>query len=240
MDIFIYRKKTKYTSCVIILVKKIGNAYRFVAVRRRCNYGYYDIVNGRYNHKSDQSILKRLKQTTIDEKYLLLSLDYKSIYFHGYNNIYYKTNLEKKFNRTFRQDGGRRLKHLISICPNEGYLWGFPKGRKMPEEGNIACAVREFQEETKIKPSEYTFLHIPPTSYTHEDNGIIYENIYFFATPKSFKVNPRINLLDKYQSSEIIESKWMSVSHIEELFPPGLSELLSNNIKSIGKALKRF
>ena len=35
---------------------------------------------------------------------------------------------------------------------------GVPKGRRSNHEGNLKCAIREFEEETDLRSDEYTLL----------------------------------------------------------------------------------
>lgn len=226
----------KKISCGIILAKMTGNKVHFVCVRRRANYGFYDIINGNYDHKSNESILKRLRQTTIDEKYLLLGMNYDHMYFHAYGRYNYKEYAKTKFIRTFIQDGGLRLTSLIKRSQNEGYIWGIPKGRKKTAESDILCAIREFKEETNIPLSKYKILKINPIVYTHTDDKIIYESTYFIAVPRTIVI-PRIDMKSKIQTSEIIETKWMSLEQMEMVFPPGLFETIRSNLKVIKKAI---
>jgi ADP-ribose pyrophosphatase YjhB (NUDIX family) len=60
--------------------------------------------------------------------------------------------------------------------------WGFPKGRRMRGETDMACAVREFGEETNIPRDAYTVLKNIMFEETFTGlNNVRYRHVYFVA-----------------------------------------------------------
>jgi ADP-ribose pyrophosphatase YjhB (NUDIX family) len=85
--------------------------------------------------------------------------------------------------------------------------WEFPKGRRNPQERDLDCALREFQEETgysqnsiaiveNILPFEEIFIGSNHKSYKHK---------YFLAYMSEYKNQEKDDMvnLQKYQKSEV-------------------------------------
>ena len=99
----------------------------------------------------------------------------------------------------------------IIAATKESYLepeWGFPKGRRNYQERDIACAIREFEEET---------------GYTKHDINIVYnlfpiEEIYTGSNYKSYKHKYYLALMNNsddpknpFQETEISQVKWVQL-----------------------------
>lgn len=61
--------------------------------------------------------------------------------------------------------------------------WGIPKGRRQNKESNLKCALREFSEETGLKPNSIKiYKNVIPLEETYIGlNGIEYKHTYFLA-----------------------------------------------------------
>lgn len=77
----------------------------------------------------------------------------------------------KKYLSHFENGGGR-----------DSNQWGFPKGRKHFYESKIACAMREFEEETTIKTRFLKLADLPPLEevYVGTDDKM-YQSVYYLA-----------------------------------------------------------
>lgn len=100
----------------------------------------------------------------------------------------------------------------------------FPKGRrdKSIRESGIACAIREFEEETNINKKLYTIKEICPLrEKTIGLNGYRYNYIYFLADLNDDQdVTPFLNPKNTHQISEISEIKWATYDEIQTLIRP--------------------
>jgi 8-oxo-dGTP pyrophosphatase MutT (NUDIX family) len=87
----------------------------------------------------------------------------------------------EKFNSLDRM--GLMMYNLSTYCEPE---WGFPKGRRMRGETDLACAIREFGEETNVQRDSYIVLKNIVLEETFTGlNGIVYRHVYFVALVKS-------------------------------------------------------
>ena len=99
--------------------------------------------------------------------------------------------------------------------------WGFPKGRRMRGETDLACAVREFNEETNVPRDAYVLLNNILLEETFTGlNGVRYKHIYYVA----LLIHPElINLTQKFtpmQRREISGLAWKTLREAESLIRP--------------------
>jgi 8-oxo-dGTP pyrophosphatase MutT (NUDIX family) len=81
--------------------------------------------------------------------------------------------------------------------------WGFPKGRRNINEDDIACAIREFREETGIHPRNIRLCaDIKPCEEVFSGtNKIRYKHVYYIA--KYMPSQPYIHIINShYQPSD--------------------------------------
>jgi 8-oxo-dGTP pyrophosphatase MutT (NUDIX family) len=114
--------------------------------------------------------------------------------------------------------------------------WGFPKGRRNPQENDYDCAVREFSEETgystnvltnvrNIVPMEETFTGSNYNSYRHKYYlmNISYENSI---------------AAHNFQKSEVSGMGWLPLSTcLEKIRPYNLEKI--QVIKNIDECLQK-
>ena len=100
--------------------------------------------------------------------------------------------------------------------------WGFPKGRKIYNESDKECAIREFCEETCIeknilKMSYYKSLEETFTS----SNNVVYKHIYYIASLNDNYINNKL-----FQKSEIGNIKWCTLQEsIKKIEPVNIKRL---------------
>jgi 8-oxo-dGTP pyrophosphatase MutT (NUDIX family) len=99
--------------------------------------------------------------------------------------------------------------------------WGFPKGRRMRGETDLACAVREFGEETNVPRDAYVVLKniILEETFTGL-NTVQYKHIYFVALLKQPDL---VNLSQRFtpmQRREISGLAWKSLEDAAALIRP--------------------
>jgi 8-oxo-dGTP pyrophosphatase MutT (NUDIX family) len=114
--------------------------------------------------------------------------------------------------------------------------WGFPKGRRMRGETDLACAVREFTEETNIPRDAYILLNNIVLEETFTGlNGVRYKHIYYVAL---LKYPELVNLTQKFtpmQRREISGIAWKSMLEARSLIRPHHVErrAMLDHLKSI-------
>jgi 8-oxo-dGTP pyrophosphatase MutT (NUDIX family) len=209
------KRITEKKSVGIACCRRKSGEVQILMVCRRCTYALDTFMLGKYNINSDSDIQELLNSMTADEKLILLSFDFKMVwYFWWVNNpvrreLYFR--IESKYNAVINGDGAR-LKRLISKSKSGERIWEIPKGRKNYEEKNIHGAIREISEETGIPKEDYKLLNTKPITYDFTDCGVKYIMWYYIADTLSIK-----NIRDQYVSEnvgEIGEIRWMGAKEI--------------------------
>jgi 8-oxo-dGTP pyrophosphatase MutT (NUDIX family) len=92
--------------------------------------------------------------------------------------------------------------------------WGFPKGRRNINEGDVNCALREFREETGI-PQKCVQLcnnYIKPLEEVFSgSNNVRYKHVYYIAkmnVNNQFAQSVSIDPKNKQQCKEIRNVRW--------------------------------
>jgi 8-oxo-dGTP pyrophosphatase MutT (NUDIX family) len=87
--------------------------------------------------------------------------------------------------------------------------WGFPKGRRSPHETELACAIREFGEETGISTKDLSIrtAFAPEKEEYTGTNGIHYRHIYYIA---DCSTDASVNVGNRVQTREVGDIGWFS------------------------------
>lgn len=221
---YLYRniKKDSWDTKINLYDNKNHNI-KYLLIRRKDSLSFAEFVKAKYNLSNKKYIMKILKNITNDEYNFLINVkDGKDIWNKLWVNINESRTKQNEFKRVTKklnilikgtkdnQGEEYNLKSLLEeIKPERTYPeWGFPKGRRMPNETELECSVREFTEETDIaKKNIIIFKNIKPLEETFTgSNGITYRHIYYIAQIKN-NVNVKINPDNKVQKSEIGDIK---------------------------------
>ena len=86
--------------------------------------------------------------------------------------------------------------------------WGFPKGRRNYQEKDIACATREFEEETGYSPSSLKIIQnlCPIEEIFTGSNYKSYKHCYFLAKMDESDSEIPVN----YQKTEVSAVRWFT------------------------------
>ena len=110
------------------------------------------------------------------------------------------------------------------ITPREENEWGFPKGRRMVNEIPLACALREFEEETGISGGATSIVidhRTPPQIERFRGtNGMAYKNCYYrsYLYNDSHGGKGDVGLMTN--NYEIANVRWMNKVDIIKLHNP--------------------
>ena len=111
--------------------------------------------------------------------------------------------------------------------------WEFPKGKRLLNENNKTCAIRELKEETNIVSSDFIILkNVVPFSETIKgENDIVYKNIYYIGQC-NYKNNIKIDDNNKNQKYEINNVLFLTKENaLKKIRPYNNSKLkIINNI----------
>ena len=209
-----YSKRSLGVACIA----RIDGQLKILMISKRYSYGFADLVHGKYS--TDENSLQRMFDSMyLEDKICALTLDYAKLYYRIWlgsplTSHFYA--LKRKFDTNFIYDGGHKLRAMIERSRTARPIWEIPKGRKKNRaESDIACAIREFHEETGITISNY---HLFPAhaTFTHTDCSVSYTNTYYFAYMK----RPQEELLsfrNKHQVDEICDIRWLSLDEVRIL-----------------------
>jgi 8-oxo-dGTP pyrophosphatase MutT (NUDIX family) len=203
-----------------------GGQKEYLMIRRKETLGFVDFVRGKYSVYNKDYIGNMICQMTIAEKRMLLENEFDDLWKHvwgekedvsTYNN---EENISRdKFNQLRRgvyvKTAMHDLKHLVESDTTHwpDPEWGFPKGRRNPNESDLDCACREFFEETgytnekntckiieNITPYDETFIGSNYKSYRHR----------YFIMKMDYDYSHTVECGEKNDNNEISAMKWMS------------------------------
>lgn len=224
------------TSCGLVCFSKVGLNTRYLMIRRRHSFAYFDFLMAKYEIMNIKYLQELFNNMTIYEREKIRNSQFNYLW----NNLWSikKTGTISKKNRSGFYKGIIKfniLKNGISLIgSNELYNinyfidkctknyrypeWNFPKGRREDCESDYDCAQREFQEETNFHHRDFIIHEKIRFNNLHTgNNGKIYKTVLFGAeytkTP-----NTRFNMRNKFQKEEIGDMKWMSKNEIVGVF----------------------
>lgn len=210
---------------ILYSLQSVGNRIDtyFLVQSRTYSYEFLDIIRGRY------------KQDNIDRVLIYLS-DREREYLRTYSfydlwkNTYNKSNKGRYYVKAKRKYDNNLHIFINILNQNRAKLktesdsYDFPKGRKLPNETSVDCAIREFREETG--------LNIPLDIRKDSDNqpicfsekyigtdGILYKSIYFLARSDCIKIPPKKKTIAvdnmKFVSDEVKDVYWLPLRKLK-------------------------
>ena len=206
-------KHTKKSIGIIIFDKSLT---KVLLVEKKCTYAFSDFVMGKYDRNNKVEMVDKFNKMTSQEKIIISSLEFEWMW---YNMFMMKDKSDfycRSFGRFYKcfLTNPKWIKTLMSQSNKSSLLlWEPPKGRKGKTESSLTCAIREVQEETKIKPDLYQIIPNKKVKKQIISNNVRYIIIYYVAIMKeNFTV--RVNISDRNQSSEISEISWIKVTNL--------------------------
>ena len=222
--------KEPITSCGIILLREIYEPMKLpnnpsntstLMVKRKDSMAYMEFIRGKYDLQNLNFVKRLISNMTIEEQKKISTEEFDTLWSAMWgqgrdtHSIEYEVS-KKQYNLIDRAA-------LVKESPSK-YVdpeWGFPKGRRMKGETDIACACREFWEETNI-PSE-AYQVIPTMSYTEiftGTNDIKYKHIYFVALLKDSKLINSSQKLTPMQKREVSAVSWKTLKEAKTITRP--------------------
>jgi 8-oxo-dGTP pyrophosphatase MutT (NUDIX family) len=197
---------------------------KYLLIRRKHSLGYIEFIRGRYDPLNLETVYHLIRQMTPEEILYIKTKPFVELW----EEVWKKTSYNKVY-LTEMDDS----QHKFSILKESTLFsedlhndydepeWGFPKGRRNPNEKNLKCALREFYEETGIVKNDLIVLNklFPIQEIFFGTNGIKYKHIYYIAIYNS---NEDIGLgkIHEDQLTEIGDIKWKSIDESLKLFRP--------------------
>lgn len=228
-------EKTPITSYGILLFYIDNGVRRYLLAQRRDTIEYTDFLRGRY---SLQCLELYLTLMTDEERDRLTNYNFNELWddlWVNHNSRFYKdgrAKAEAKYQAN-RVELMRLLRETRSRVTAPG--WGFPKGKKNLAETDLQCALREFNEETKMKLSYQNLLNISASTEIFKgSNNKIYSTVYYIAETKKRIPIKKMNVHGRPTvSEEVSELAWCTVSEARKYLPEWRYKLLVDTDKRI-------
>ena len=192
---------------------------RVLMIRRKDSMSFAEFLRGRYDPTDIPYVSTLVKNMTLKEQALVASepfeMLWKLLWGDDRNSADFGPSRER-FNQLDRKALMRD--NLSEYTEPE---WGFPKGRRMRGETDLACAVREFNEETNIPREAYVALKNMVLEETYTGlNNVRYRHIYFVALLRKPELVAITQKFTPMQRREISGIAWKSFEETEALVRP--------------------
>ena len=213
----------------IILYREENHRRKYLMIMRKDSLGYVELIRGNYPLDNIQYLRNIFDEMTNVEKYKICHQSFDVLWNEmwvedeekkqKYKNEFYKA--MKKFNKLYEgltiEGETVSIQSLVDHSKTnwENPEWGFPKGRRNLKERDLACALREFEEETDISHRYLDVKHdIEPLEETFTgSNNKCYRHIYYVAHCKE-NITPSINKNKPLQMIEIGDIKWFTFREV--------------------------
>ena len=223
--------KNKYLSDLVENVKNNNNdvypKIKFLLIQRKDTMGYIDFIRGKYSSTDEfqkyTKIQTCLNEMTFLEKEYLMTLTFDQIW----NNLWINKNSRcylNEYENAKKKFQKLDIPHLVKNSEtvysfNE---FSFPKGRRNMKETNIACAEREFYEETGYDKSTYDFIKNYPIIQEEfmGTNNIKYRHTYYLVKMKENTPPPKIDYNNQCQTGEVKNLGWFTIDESMSLMRP--------------------
>jgi 8-oxo-dGTP pyrophosphatase MutT (NUDIX family) len=217
--------KLPITSYGIILCRPSNKGVQFLMIRRKDSFGYIDFIRGKYSPYNIEQLQHTINEMSVNEKKQIINEPFNKLWGMMWGNTSSENQFRseesisvKKFelitNGVYINNVKYTLRDLVEKSDTAWTEteWEFPKGRRNPQERDLDCGLREFEEETgysqdsiaiveNILPFEEIFIGSNHKSYKHK---------YFLAYMSEYKNQEKDDMvnLQKYQKSEVSKLEW--------------------------------
>ena len=236
-----------YNQCKLPIISIGGIAFRkntlknnqieYLMICRKHTLGYMDFMRGKYSLFNKEHILNLLKEMSIEEKDNIVAKDFSLLWNQLWNkneneksdNIQYNTEEFLSFDKITSLKHGVHnnneyytLKSLLEESNKDTIWqepeWGFPKGRRNPNENDIDCGLREFLEETGYTMNDINIV----------ENIVPFDEIFMGSNYKSYKHKYYLLYMDYenslkntyYDNSEVSKVEWKTFEESLECIRP--------------------
>jgi ADP-ribose pyrophosphatase YjhB (NUDIX family) len=165
-------------------------------IRRRYTWAFFRFIQGQYTPTDNVYMKTLFGKMTMDEKFDIASLNFSQMWYRVWANRVPENSITSHFrnqfhyfHKSFMADDGARLLYLLSQSISAEALWEIPKGRLkeslLGDEDPYNCAVREFEEETGIRKTQYKIFPQAQRRIIYWDDGCRYFCTYYIAIAES-------------------------------------------------------
>lgn len=165
----------------------------YMLIRRRDSLAYVDFLRGKYSLSNPTYIQTLLNGMTTEELQRLGTQPFDTLWTRLWNaqntrQFRFEYEAARRMFESFKSTGDIHGKGMAKYIAEVSTAWtepewGFPKGRRSPHESEIACALREFTEETGVSAGALTLRRgvSPEAEEYRGSNNIQYHHVYYVA-----------------------------------------------------------
>lgn len=237
------------TSYGVILFGQYRGKTRYLMIQRKDSIAFIEFVRGKYHLGNRAYIMRLFGDMTADERSRIRTLTFHELWKSLWSGcertrsttIAYRYSeakfymIRRGYTIILNDDASTPLWFDLSwVLENQPALyecseWEFPKGRRKHQEGVLACALREFSEETGIHHSDVRIVgaHGPFEESYVGSNGYRYSNMYFLAefnldvpSDERMPVVENDNWTTLIQAREVSAVKWAARDEALALIRP--------------------
>ncbi len=205
---------------------------KYLVVQRRDSLSLLRLLR-RFHNLSRQEVLEQINQITSKESARLLSESFSAIWadlYLDHNSRVYNTEERRvriNFNTLIRDYKHELL--LAKQISTHTLEWGFPKGKRNPNESSLKCAFREYQEETRLDPEKLWIVDTSPFYYVldYGNQRLTRVECWLAKTPDTEVVRSMSTDVRSYVSDEVGVMKWCVYNELQQILPSSILEVIS-------------
>lgn len=216
--------KDPVLSCGILLIDRRQlpvnpDEIHVLMIRRKDSMSFAEFLRGKYDPTNLPYVGTLVKNMTLKEQVAIATEPFETLWKNLWGDDRSSSDFQTSKERFYALDRLALMKDNLSEYTEPE--WGFPKGRRMRGETDLACAVREFTEETNIPREAYVLLNNIVLEETFTGlNGVRYRHIYSVGLLQSPDL---VNLTQKFtpmQRREISGIAWKTMREAMSLIRP--------------------
>lgn len=188
-------------------------------IRRKDSMSFAEFMRGKYETDNIPYISTLVKNMTLKEQAAIASDSFETLWRQMWGDDRMTSDYVQSREKFNTLDRVSLMRNNISEYTEPE--WGFPKGRRMRGESDLACAIREFDEETNIPRDAFVVLKNMILTETFMGlNNVQYKHVYFVALLKDLNLHVLNQKLTPVQRREISGIGWKTFPEAEALVRP--------------------
>lgn len=206
------------------------NRFEYLMIRRKDSFGYIDFLRGKYAPHHIEKVQQIVDEMSLEERQNVVQCDFntlwKKMWGENTTNVQYKMEEIASFKKFTALRAGVNvngtkvtLQQLVASATTSWpeTEWEFPKGRRMQQEKDLECALREFEEETGISRADISVVEnmLPFEEIFIGSNHKAYKHKYFLARARCWDVD-----VTRFQIAEVSAMEWKTFSQCMDCIRP--------------------
>ena len=230
-------------SCGILLIDSptlpvSPEKVNILMIRRKDSMSFAEFMRGKYDPENLDYVSILIKNMTLKEQAGIVSDTFETLWRQLWGDDRASADYNPSRERFHQLNRMNLMRNNLSEYTEPE--WGFPKGRRMRGETDMACAIREFGEETNVPRDAYVVLKNIVLEETFMGlNNVQYKHIYFVALLKETDMVVLTQRFTPMQRREISAIAWKTMEEAEALVRPHHVERLGM-LQQLRSAIETF